>query len=50
MLWRTTTPITRLSLASDNGPLAIMWSIELNEIDPKSRINRNEVRARMQAK
>lgn len=26
-------------------PLAIMWSIELSEIDPQRRINRNHVRA-----
>ncbi len=31
------------------GPLAICWSIELNEIDPATRINRNEVRTHMQA-
>jgi len=33
---------------SANGPLTISWSIELNEIDPTTRINRNEIRAHMQ--
>jgi len=32
----------------DNGPLAIMWSVELNEIVPANRINRNGVRDRIQ--
>ena len=32
------------------GPLAIAWSIELNEIDPEFRINRNHVREYLQAK
>lgn len=35
-------------IASESSPLAIMWSIELNEIDPEFRINRNHVRTRMQ--
>lgn len=30
-------------------PLAIMWSIELNEIDPEFRINRNYVRRHLDA-
>lgn len=30
-----------------DSPLAIAWSIELNEIDPATRINRNQVRVRM---
>ncbi len=30
-------------------PLAIMWSIELNEIDPNFRINRNYVRRHLNA-
>ena len=34
---------------SEGGPLAIAWSIELTEIDPEFRINRNLVRARLQA-
>ena len=34
-------------IAAGAGPLAISWSIELNEIDPATRINRNEVRAHM---
>jgi len=29
------------------SPLAIMWSIELTEIDPDFRINRNHVRTRI---
>lgn len=32
---------------AEAGPLAISWSIELNEIDPEFRINRNYVRERM---
>lgn len=28
-------------------PLAIAWSVELTEIDPEFRVNRNHVRARM---
>lgn len=31
-------------LDNDKTPLAIAWSIELNEIDPDFRINRNYVR------
>lgn len=34
-------------LDSEQSPLAIMWSIELNEIDPAFRINRNHVRTRL---
>lgn len=30
-------------------PLAIAWSIELTELDPELRINRNHVRAAMEA-
>lgn len=33
--------------ASEVSPLAIAWSIELVEIDPQSRINRNHVRNRL---
>jgi len=36
-------------VGSEQGPLAIAWSIELTEIDPASRINRNRVRERMAA-
>jgi len=36
-------------IVSETGPLAISWSIELNEINPATRINRNEVRAHMHA-
>lgn len=35
-------------LGSEASPLAIMWSIELTEIDPDFRINRNYVRTRLQ--
>ena len=31
------------------SPLAVMWSIEVTEIDPDFRINRNHVRTRIQA-
>ena len=31
-------------LEREGGPLAIAWSIELTEIDPDLRINRNHVR------
>jgi len=34
-------------ISSEGGPLAIAWSIELNEIDPDFRINRNHVRPRL---
>ncbi len=34
---------------SSERPLAIAWSIELTEIDPQFRINRNFVRTRLQA-
>lgn len=34
-------------LARTPSPLAIAWSIELNEINPACRINRNHVRTRM---
>lgn len=34
-------------IASQQGPLAIAWSIELNEIDAGFRINRNHVRTRL---
>ena len=34
-------------IADQGGPLAIAWSIELIEIDPEFRINRNEVRERL---
>lgn len=34
-------------LATESDALGIAWSIELQEIDPTSRINRNEIRARM---
>lgn len=35
---------------AEAGPLAIAWSIELNEIDPNFRINRNHVRPRLAAR
>ena len=35
--------------ALDGTPLAIAWSIELTELDPELRINRNHVRAAMEA-
>lgn len=35
------------ALAEDASPLAVAWSIELTEIDPELRINRNHVRERM---
>ncbi len=38
------------SASGEPNPLAIMWSIEVTEIDPEFRINRNHVRARLQAK
>lgn len=34
-------------LATEASPLAIAWSIELTEIDPDHRINRNHVRAKI---
>ena len=34
-------------LDAESGPLAIAWSIELNEIDANFRINRNHVRTRL---
>ncbi len=34
-------------VGAEPSELAIAWSIELNEIDPDLRINRNYVRARM---
>jgi 5-carboxymethyl-2-hydroxymuconate isomerase len=34
-------------LASESDVLAIAWSIELTEIDPAFRINRNHVRTRL---
>jgi len=34
-------------VASEAGPLAVAWSIELQEIDSAFRINRNEVRTRL---
>ena len=34
-------------LDAEFGPLAIAWSIELNEIDANFRINRNHVRTRL---
>ena len=37
-------------LNAEAGPLAIAWSIELNEIDPNFRINRNHVRTRLAAR
>lgn len=38
-------------IASDgSSPLAVAWSIELTEIDPEFRINRNHVRTRLQEK
>ncbi len=36
-------------LASESNELAIAWSVELQEVDPDSRINRNEIRTRMAA-
>ena len=36
-------------IESADSPLAIAWSAELTEIDPETRINRNRVRARLQA-
>ena len=35
-------------VASDNGPLAIAWSAEIQEIEPDFRINRNHIRSRME--
>lgn len=35
-------------LDGTSSPLAIAWSIEIVEIDPTFRINRNHVRSRMQ--
>ena len=35
-------------LDAESSSLAVMWSIELNEIDPEFRINRNHVRTRIQ--
>lgn len=37
-------------LDSEGGPLAVAWSVELNEIDPTFRINRNHVRTRINAR
>lgn len=37
------------SIDAAGGPLAIAWSIELNEINPANRINRNGVRDRLTA-
>ena len=34
-------------VVSESGPLAVAWSIELHEIDPAFRINRNHVRTRL---
>jgi len=34
-------------LNETQSPLAIAWSVELNEIDPATRINRNYVRTRL---
>lgn len=34
-------------LDAEGGPLAIAWSIEITELDPIFRINRNHVRTRM---
>jgi len=34
-------------LATESSRLAIAWSIELNEIDPDFRVNRNHVRTRL---
>jgi 5-carboxymethyl-2-hydroxymuconate isomerase len=36
-------------IALESGPLAIAWSIELTEIDPEFRINRNHVRTAMRS-
>ena len=38
---------TDAEAAATGSPLAIMWSIELSEIDPFFRINRNHVRTRI---
>jgi 5-carboxymethyl-2-hydroxymuconate isomerase len=35
---------------AEASPLAVAWSIELREIDPEFRINRNHVRTRLQEK
>lgn len=35
---------------SEGGPLAIAWSIEITELDPELRINRNHVRTRIDAR
>jgi 5-carboxymethyl-2-hydroxymuconate isomerase len=35
-------------LVADETPLAIAWSIELTEIDPATRINRNHVRTALE--
>lgn len=32
---------------NDDSPLAVAWSIELNEIDAEFRVNRNHVRTRL---
>ena len=37
-------------LDETSSPLAIAWSIELNEIDPTFRINRNHVRRHLNAR
>ena len=37
-----------VAVARDPSPLAIAWSIELVEIDPELRINRNHVRTRLE--
>lgn len=36
-------------LATEESPLTIAWSIEIHEIDPEFRINRNHVKARLEA-
>ena len=35
--------------ALDGTPLAIAWSVELTELDPELRINRNHVRSAIEA-
>ncbi|MEM7094622.1 MAG: 5-carboxymethyl-2-hydroxymuconate isomerase [Actinomycetota bacterium] len=37
-------------VAAESSPLHLMWSIEITEIDPEFRINRNHVRSHLQAK
>ncbi len=36
-------------LASEAGPLTIAWSMEVTELDPDFRVNRNRVKERIEA-